>query len=182
MRDTRLAWAGSLLAVALLAPPISAQVRAAPSGPVEKVGMLLGRWEGQAWIDMGPRGRQTLTQREYVTTAAGGSTIIVTGQGTMRLPDGTDQLVFDAFAVMYGDGAGGLAMRAFRKDGLWLDPTITPGERGLVWGFEDPRAGRIRYTMTMTPAGEWNEIGERSPDNGGTWIKFFEMTLQRIGD
>ncbi len=181
MRLTRLSQ-GTLLAPLLFALPATGQVRAAPTGVVESVAMLLGRWEGEAWIDMGPRGRQTLTQREWVTTAAGGSTFVVTGQGTARLPDGTEQLMFDAFAVLYRDRSGGLAMRAFRRDGVWVDPTITARDRGLVWSFEDPRAGLIRYTMTLTPDGKWHEEGERSPDGGATWIKFMEMTLSRLGD
>lgn len=61
MRLTRLSQ-GTLLAPLLFALPATGQVRAAPTGVVESVAMLLGRWEGEAWIDMGPRGRQTLTR------------------------------------------------------------------------------------------------------------------------
>jgi hypothetical protein len=86
--------------------------------------------------------------------------------------------VFDAFAVMYRDHEGKLAMRAYRGD-EYVDPEIVLTANGLIWSFTDPRAGRVRYTMTHTPADEWNEIGERSPD-GTTWVKFFEMTLQRV--
>jgi hypothetical protein len=35
-----------------------------------------------------------------------------------------------------------------------------------------------RFTITLTPAGEWWEIGEFSRD-GTTWTKFFEMTLKK---
>lgn len=41
-----------------------------------------------------------------------------------------------------------------------------------------PRGGTIRYTMDLTDAGEWHEIGERSSD-GTKWEKFFEMTLRK---
>ena len=47
-----------------------------------------------------------------------------------------------------------------------------------MWGFAVPQAGRVRFTITLTQAGEWWEIGEFSRD-GATWAKFFEMTLKK---
>lgn len=167
-----------LVAGMLLAPQVAAQVASPPKGPVAPLAFMLGQWEGPAWMDMGPRGRREVRQHEWVRTTAGGSVIAVQGQGTATLPDGSEQLVFDAFAVMYRDHEGKLAMRAYRGD-EYVDPEIVLTANGLIWSFTDPRAGRVRYTMTHTPADEWNEIGERSPD-GTTWVKFFEMTLQRV--
>lgn len=161
----------------LLTLPLASQVRPAPKGPVAPFSMLLGRWEGPATIDMGPRGKQTLTQREWVHTASGGTVIAVTGQGT----DSAGRVVFDAFAVIYPGRDGKPAIRAHRMDGQWVDPEVVLGENGFVWSFPDPRAGQVRYTFRLTPAGEWHEIGERSAD-GQTWVPFMEMTLKRVGD
>jgi hypothetical protein len=167
----------ALLILAVVAP-LSAQQTAPPTGAVAPLAYMVGQWEGPAWIDLGPGGRHELRQREWVTTAAGGNVLTIVGQGTETLPDGTQRLAHDAFAVMYPDRDGNLAFRAFRGE-TWLDPQIVLGEQGFVWSFTDPRGGRIKYTMTHTAAGEWNEIGEREVA-GGNWVKFFEMTLRRV--
>lgn len=167
----------TLAVMLVVAAPLAGQARVAVTGPVAPFSMLLGRWEGPATIDMGPRGKLTLTQREWVHTASGGTVIAVTGQGT----DSTGRVAFDAFAVIYPDRNGKPALRAHRMDGQWVDPELVVVGQGFVWSFTDPRAGKVRYTFRLTPAGEWHEIGERSPD-GQNWIPFMEMTLKRIGD
>lgn len=167
----------SLAVLLVIAAPLAGQARVAATGPVAPFSMLLGRWEGPATIDMGPRGKLTLTQREWVHTASGGTVIGVTGQGT----DSAGRVVFDAFAVIYPGRDGKPAIRAHRMDGQWVDPVVVLGEHGFTWSFPDPRAGQVRYTFRLTPAGEWHEIGERSAD-GQTWVPFMEMTLKRVGD
>ncbi|MBL8979172.1 MAG: hypothetical protein JNM53_12205 [Gemmatimonadetes bacterium] len=167
----------TLALLSFLAAPLAGQTRAAATGPVAPFSMLLGRWEGPATIDMGPRGTLRLTQREWVHTASGGTVIAVTGQGT----DSAGRVVFDAFAVIYPGRDGKPAIRAHRMDGQWVDPVVVLGENGFTWSFPDPRAGQVRYTFRLTPAGEWHEIGERSTD-GQAWVPFMEMTLRRIGD
>lgn len=51
-------------------------------------------------------------------------------------------------------------------------------EDGIVWGFETPRGGRVRYTATFTDD-TWTEHGEFSHD-GETWMPFLEMRLQKV--
>ena len=161
-----------------LAAPVAAQQVSPPAGAVAPLAYMIGKWEGPAWIDMGPGGRHELTQREWVSTAAGGNVLTIVGQGTEKMADGSLRLAHDAYAVMYRDRDGKIAFRAFRGDGNWLDPELVMGEHGFVWSFTDPRGGRIRYTMTHTAQDEWNEVGER--EAGGTWVKFYEMTLRRV--
>ena len=43
-------------------------------------------------------------------------------------------------------------------------------DRKLVWGFAVPQSGRVRFTITLTPAGEWSEVGEFSSD-GTAWSR-----------
>jgi hypothetical protein len=52
-------------------------------------------------------------------------------------------------------------------------------ENRLVWGYEDPRFGTVRFTITVTPGGEWHEVGQASRDGGATWHPFMEMSLRR---
>ena len=49
----------------------------------------------------------------------------------------------------------------------------------MVWEYDDPRMGRVRYTLTRTAEGAWREEGHASSDGGETWHKFFEMELRR---
>ncbi len=57
-------------------------------------------------------------------------------------------------------------------------PAARVSENTLVWGFENPRAGTIRFTIKLNEKGQWFEIGEISRD-GKAWQKFFKMTLSR---
>jgi hypothetical protein len=164
-----------------LAAPLVAQQAAPPTGPVAQLSYLLGEWKGEAVIDMGPGGKHQATQQEWVRTAAGGTVITVIGQGVERQPDGSDRLIHDAFAVIYPDREGKPAIRAFRA-GNYIDPEFVLADKGFTWSYDDPRAGRIRYTVVLTPDGRWSEIGERSADGGATWTRFYEMTLVRAGD
>ncbi len=166
-----------LAAGMLIALPAAAQVAAPPQGPLASLAFMVGEWEGPAWYDMGPRGRQDVRQHEWIGTAAGGWVITVQGQGTVTLPDGSEKLIFDAYAVIFRDHDGKVAMRAYRGE-EYVDPEFELTANGFIWNFTDPRAGKVRYTMTHTPADEWNEVGERLSD--GSWVKFFEMTLQRV--
>jgi hypothetical protein len=48
----------------------------------------------------------------------------------------------------------------------------------VVWAFDVPGAGRIRYTIRLDEQGRWHEVGDRSVD-GQQWHRFFEMRLSR---
>jgi hypothetical protein len=50
-------------------------------------------------------------------------------------------------------------------------------QNGFVWGIQVP-GGRIRYTMVVTPAGEWHEKGEFTRDEQN-WFPTMEMKLKR---
>jgi hypothetical protein len=70
-------------------------------------------------------------------------------------------------------------MRAYRSDGHYVDVDITVGENGLVWQFEVPEMGKVRYTIRINERGQWVEYGEMSRDDGAHWHQFFTMTLDR---
>jgi hypothetical protein len=92
--------------------------------------------------------------------------------------------VHHAFAVVsYDVDAKRFTMRAFKGEGRMVDPELKIGDRSIVWSFEDPRVGRMRYTMTLNERGdargEWFEIGESTRD-GAAWTRFFEATLRKV--
>lgn len=164
----------SFLLLALLPIGLGAQT-ARPLGVFHD---LVGEWDGTAWYDMGPSGRQQLRQQEWIVPAAGGTVITVKGLGTMAMPDGSTRTMHDAFAVVHRDQNGrGAMMRAFTAEGRWMDMDLTIRDDGYTWGMTDPRAGRIRYEMHFDAEGRWVERGFRQ--QGEEWIQFLEMTLAR---
>jgi hypothetical protein len=58
------------------------------------------------------------------------------------------------------------------------ETTLELGESGNTWRMTTPQ-GQMRFTQRLTEKGEWSEVGELSRD-GTTWIKFMEMTLQKV--
>jgi hypothetical protein len=166
----------TVLAIMLLATAAAAQTSPETTRltAMKKMDFLLGEWSGDGWMMLGRDNKVTFHQTENVRSAAGGSVVVIDGLGTN--PAGKP--VHQAFAVISFDTTSGKYMwRAFTKVNgeVGVEPEI--GDRTLVWGFPTP-AGKTRFTITLTPAGEWHEIGDFSRD-GTAWSQFFEMTLKR---
>lgn len=160
----------NLFAQANLTP--SAELRTA----IDKIRFMEGTWKGSGWIRMGPQ-KHEFIQTESVTAHANGTVLTIDGMG--RDAANPDQIVHQAFAVIsYDQAAGKYLMRAVRADGNHVDADFAVQDDGsIVWGFEHPMAGQIRYTIRQE-AGAWVENGEASRD-GKTWMPFLEMRLVR---
>jgi hypothetical protein len=88
--------------------------------------------------------------------------------------------IHHAFATVRFDVTrGDYAITATRLDGATIEARGRMQDGSFVWGFQDPRAGHLRYTIRLSPDERWSEIGERSSD-GVAWTKFFEMTLGKV--
>lgn len=164
----------------LAATPVVVHSQAAPS-PLSLFAKLVGEWEGEAWIIMGPSGKQVASQRETVEAVAGGTAFTIKGRGTTQQPDGSVRVTHDAFAVVFLDHDRLTPrMRTFVANGAnWIDPDFTLTADGYHWSMKDPRAGLIRYEMAFDAEGRWVEKGVMSRDDGKTWMPFFGMTLSR---
>jgi len=154
---------------------------AANFAEMRKLDFLIGAWEGEGWIEFGAGRRRAAKVKESVQGKAGGSVMLIEGLGKAKAPDKDEELVVhSAFATVWYDGeAKRFRMMAWRATGDSVDARVTVGDKSLVWGFQDPRAGRIRFTIKLDEIGRWFEIGEVSAD-GTNWNKFFEMTLKRV--
>ncbi|MDX2033009.1 MAG: hypothetical protein SF339_20195 [Blastocatellia bacterium] len=141
----------------------------------KRLEFLVGEWKGEGWMELGPGNRKTFVQSESVQRKLGGTLLMIEGVGKSG-----ETIVHNALALISFDAkSNGFVMRAYRADGNWIDPQISVAERSLLWGFKDPRFGvEIKYTINVTEAGQWVEIGEMSRD-GKAWRQFFEMKLQR---
>lgn len=153
---------------------------ASAADEMKKVEWMVGDWKGSASIQMGPGKPRSVMQSEHVQSKLGGEILVIDGLGKQKNDDGSiGEVVHEAFGVISWDGR----KNAYRFDAWtahdgYVEASIDIGERGATWGFDTPGGGRIRYTITRTDKGEWNEIGEFSRD-GKAWMKFFEMTLAK---
>jgi len=167
----------------LLASPALAYAQtqsATNSAEMRKLDFLTGAWEGESWIEYQAGQRRAAKVKESVQGKAGGSVLLIEGLGKAKAPDKDEEVVVhSAFAtVWYDSEAKRFRMMAWRATGDSVDADISVGDKNLVWGFRDSRAGRIRFTIRLDEIGRWFEIGEISRD-GTTSNKFFEMTLKR---
>lgn len=173
----------TLLLCALLIPVAALAQSAGTSSAAEmkKLDFLVGDWKGEGWIEMGPGGRSTFKQTESVQSKLNGTVVLIEGLGKGKVAStGQEGVIHNALAIISFDSrAKKFQFRAFRADGNFIDADMTAEANGLVWGFRDSQRNiEIKYTIKLTDAGQWNEVGEFSMD-GKTWRKFFEMTLQR---
>ena len=141
---------------------------------MSKLDWIKGDWRGTGWMQRGPGGKKDFHQIETVQSRLDGLVMIVEGVGR-SVADGSPvhhALMF----VNYDTDEKRFRWRAFTVEGGQIDAEGEVGTNRLRWGFKVPDRGRIRYTVELTPKGDWFEIGEFSPD-GNTWSRFLEMTL-----
>ncbi|HJW32881.1 MAG TPA: DUF1579 family protein [Holophagaceae bacterium] len=158
------------------APPAPLTQGPTPVETMKRLAFLEGHWKGEGSMTMGPGRKVTFQQTEAVGFKAGGAVVAVEGHGMDQ-----GRPVHQAFAVIsYDPATKGYRMRSWLVSGLSKDFTLELNAKGdgYTWGWDDPRTGKLRYSMTLTPEGKWREIGERSAD-GTTWMPFFEMTLTK---
>ena len=168
------------LALLLLAAPAAAQTPAAAPEQMQRLAFLHGTWRGEAVSTMGPdRREERASVLETARPKLEGSVLLVEGLGWEGTQGEADyRVVHQALGVVsYDARRGGWAMRAFRGGG-WVDADVTVGDGEMVWAFDQPGAGRIRYTIRLDEQGRWHEVGDMSPD-GRRWHRFFEMRLTR---
>jgi hypothetical protein len=168
----------------LLALPVMAEAQAPGSlqrAEMKKLDFLVGQWQGEGWIQLGPGQRRTFKQTETVQSKVDGQVLVIDGLGKGKIADNQEEVVVhNAFAVVsYDNESKTFRFRAFRADGFGLETEGKVSEKSLVWGFRSPQGGDIRFTIRLNEKDQWHEIGEFSQD-GKTWNKFFEMTLQRV--
>ena len=171
------------LALLLLAAPAAAQApadaTADAAAQMQRLSFLHGTWRGEGVTTMGPGREERASVLETAQPKLDGSVLMVEGLGWKGTQGAADyHVVHNALGVVsYDARRGGWAMRAYRGGG-WVDAEVTVGDGELVWAFDQPGAGRIRYTIRLDEQGRWHEVGDMSPD-GQRWHRFFEMRLTR---
>lgn len=144
---------------------------------------LVGDWEGEGWSRHGPGEPSTFTVHEHAETALGDRLIVVEGVGRAAGEgEAHGEIVHHAFGVLSWDGGrGDYRFSTYRADDTGVDARATVEDGVVTWGFDTPN-GQVRYRFRQMEDGAWRENGEFSPDQGATWMPFFEMTLHRVAD
>jgi hypothetical protein len=162
---------------------LAQETQPTPPQPIEmkKLDFLVGQWQGEGSIMFGLDDRRTFSQNETVQRKVEGTVLVIEGLGKGKIAGkGEEVTIHSAFAVISFDKEAKVyRWRAFKADGTSFDVQPQVADKSIVWGFRDARAGDIRFTIKLNEKGQWVEIGELSRD-GKNWIKFFEMTLNRI--
>src|SRR5262249_14310342 len=172
-----------VITLLLLSMPGAAmpQAPAASHTEMRKLDFLVGKWQGEGWIEMAPEQRRTFKQTETVQSKLDGTILTVDGLGKgKRQGNDEETVVHNAFAVIsYNEQTGKFRWHGYQSGGLFVDAEATVTENSLIWSFPSPRGGKVRFTISQQAKGKWREIGEFSMD-GGTWKQFFEMILERV--
>lgn len=165
-----------MLMLALLVLPLAVEETTPhPTADMKPIAFLAGTWQGTGWAQT-REGRHEFAIREKIEPKLDGSVFLVEGIGK----DAAGKVHHHALAFFHYDKqAGHFKVKAFRKDGGYVDAKGEMKDGAFVWGFEQPQAGTVRFTLKLNAKGQWVETGEFSRD-GKQWFKIMEMTLDRV--
>lgn len=142
---------------------------------MQSLSAFAGVWRGDARY-LGDDGEyHSFTQTERIGPFLGGTLMVVEGRGY----GGDGEVIFNAFGVMsYSPREKAYTFRSYAQGHAGSFP-MQVTEHGFSWRIE---AGPVtmRHIATIED-GAWHEVGYRDLPNGKT-VKYFEMTLQRVGD
>ena len=156
--------------------PDPAKLLAAQREALAKLAFMDGVWRGPATtVEPGRGETHEITQTERVGPMLDGAVKVIEGRGYAA--DGS--VAFNALGIVsYDPGKQAYTMRSYAM-GNAGDFALTPTADGFTW--EIP-AGlmTIRYSAVIKD-GTWHEVGDRIMP-GSEPVRFFEMTLTRVGD
>lgn len=174
----------TLLALLLLATSLSAYAQRPPDAAaliseqreaMKALALMDGVWRGPAWTIMRSGEKHHITQTERIGPFLDGSIKVIEGRGYNA--DG--YVSFNAFGIISYDTAKKTYTMHSHAQGRVGDFVIKPTADGYVWEIPAGPA-TIRYTAVIKD-GTLHEVGDRVVA-GQEPVRFFEMTLKRLGD
>jgi hypothetical protein len=154
-----------------------------PDGSRERAAMaplarLVGQWEGDASAVIPTGETMVVRQFEDVVWGAGSTVLMVRGTGRSKDPDMAGQILYEAAATIWWDGATSkYKMRAHRAEGIAVEPEVEVRGDTLVWGFE-VSGGRVRYTTVFSNT-DWHEVGHFLRP-GAPPVQMIDMRLRKV--
>ena len=155
--------------------PDPAKLIAAQQEALARLAFMDGVWRGTAWTLLPSGEKHTITQTERIGPFLDGSVKVIEGRGFD--PDG--KVTFNAFGtVSYHPATKAYSLHSHAMGNVG-DFALTPQPDGFIW--EIPAGSMtLRYTAIIK-GGTWFEVGDRI-QAGKEPVRFFEMTLKRLGD
>lgn len=155
--------------------PDPAKLIAAQQEALAKLAFMDGVWRGTAWSLLPSGEKHTITQTERIGPFLDGSIKVIEGRGY----DSAGKVTFNAFGtVSYSPATKAYTLHSHAMGSVG-DFALTPMTEGFTW--EIPAGPMtLRYTATIK-GGTWLEVGDRI-QAGKEPVRFFEMTLKRVGD
>lgn len=168
---------GRLVLVFLLAAVAAfAQARPDKAAQIEamkKLDFLVGKWEGEATVRMGPGEPLKLKQSEHVEYRLDGLVLLV--EGTGRNPDSGAKMFNALAAISFDDNSKTYRIRAY-NDGRYIDAPLEVTEKGFQWAIQAGPA-KVEYTMKLNEKGEWHEVGDATV--GERTFRTVEFTVRK---
>lgn len=155
--------------------PDAAKLIAAQQEALARLAFMDGVWRGTAWTLLPSGEKHTITQTERIGPFLDGSVKVIEGRGY----DPGGKVTFNAFGtVSYNPATKAYTLHSHALGSVG-DFALTPLPDGYTW--EIPAGPMsLRYTATIK-GGTWFEVGDRI-QAGKEPVRFFEMTLKRVGD
>ena len=135
---------------------------------ISKLEFLIGNWEGSGWM-MGQNGKSEFNQTEVIKYKLDSTVIFIEGKGTVQ-----GRTIHNAMAlVTYDKKENRFSFRSYLQNGQQGEFKAELSGNKFYWYPSES----VRYTIWLNKEDQWYEKGEYK--NGGNWIQFFEMTLNR---
>jgi len=170
-----LATAGALFTASGQSRPDPAALISAQREAMAPLKIMDGVWRGPAWTILPSGEKHNVTQTERIGPFLDGSIKVIEGRGYSA--DG--KVGFNAFGIISYDPATKAFTLHSHAQGRVGDFVFKPTADGYVW--EIPAGPMtIRYTAIIKDGGLL-EVGDRIVP-GKDAVRFFEMSLKRVGD
>ena len=166
-----------LTVMLLLALVYGVQAKAQPKqtdsvakAEMAKISFIAGKWAGKGWMYVQGGSKETFEQTENVQIKLDGTVLLVEGLGKAG-----GKVVHNALAII-----------SWNKDKQQYNfrSYLATGREGM---FAAELKGdtfywypnqNMRYIIKLNEKGQWFETGEMNRE--GKWMKFFEMTLDKV--
>jgi len=153
----------------------SAALIAGQREAMKRLAYMDGVWRGPAWTILPSGEKHNITQTERIGPFLDGSVKVTEGRGY----DADGKVTFNPFGKISLNQAAKVYTLHSHAMGYVGDFELKLTSDGYTW---DIPAGpmTIHYTAVIKD-GTWHEVGDRIV-TGKAPVRFFEMTLKRIGD
>lgn len=156
--------------------PDPAALIAAQKEAMKPLAGMDGTWRGPAWTILDGGQRHEVIQTERIGPFLDGTVKVIEGRG---YDAASGAVTFNALGVVSFDPVRKVYSLNSYAQGNAGTFVLKPTADGYIW--EIPAGPMtIRYTAVIKD-GAWKEVGDRIIP-GREPVRFFEMTLKRIGD